>query len=105
MPEIQLSPESEIARYVCKRVREPLIVDGSLTKPPWEAVEKSPRFVDMVTGQPGLYDTCAAMLWDDTCLYVGFWVEEPFVTAGITERDQLIFLENDVEIFIDGGDC
>jgi hypothetical protein len=105
MPEIHLSPESEIARYVCKRVREPLIVDGSLAKPAWQAAEKSSRFVDMVTGAPGLYDTRAAMLWDDTCLYVGFWVEEPFVTAEITERDQLIFLENDVEVFIDGGDC
>jgi hypothetical protein len=59
----------------------------------------------MATGGPALLDTRAAALWDDQHLYVGFWVEEPFVEAQLTERDALIFLENDVEVFIDGGDC
>jgi hypothetical protein len=59
----------------------------------------------MVTGEPGLFDTRAAALWDDRALYVRFWIEEPFVEAHMTERDSLIFLENDVELFIDGGDC
>ncbi|MDX2153783.1 MAG: carbohydrate-binding family 9-like protein [Bryobacteraceae bacterium] len=71
----------------------------------WEASPRSPRFVDMVTGAPGLFDTRAAALWDDEALYVKFWVEEPFVEARQTERDSLVFLENDVEVFIDGGDC
>jgi hypothetical protein len=31
--------------------------------------------------------------------------EEPFVEAQLTERDSIIFLENDLELFIDGGDC
>src|SRR4030095_4468614 len=31
--------------------------------------------------------------------------EEPFVEAHLTQRDSLIFMENDVEVFIDGGDC
>ena len=66
---------------------------------------KSPRFVDMASGTPGLYDTRMAALWDETYLYVGFWVEEPFVEAHHTERDAIIFQENDVEVFIDGGDC
>ena len=73
--------------------------------PGWSAAEKSPRFVDMVSGEPGFYETRAAALWDDEFLYVGFWAEEPFVRASLTERDSLIFLENDFELFIDGGDC
>jgi hypothetical protein len=80
-------------------------LDGRLESAAWLAAPKSPRFVDMVTGEPGFFDTRAAALWDDQCLYVGFWIEEPFVEAHLTERDSLIFNENDVEVFIDGGDC
>src|SRR5699024_11875779 len=57
-----------------------------------------------VNGEPALYDTRTAVLWDDDYLYVGFWVEEPYVQAKITERDEPIFSENNVEVFIDGGD-
>jgi hypothetical protein len=91
--------------YLCHRVHTPLTVDGNLTKPAWLNAPKSPRFVDMVTGNPAVFDTRAAALWDDDNLYIGFWVEEPFVEAHLTERDSLIFMENDVEVFIDGGDC
>ncbi len=30
---------------------------------------------------------------------------KPFVRARLTERDSTIFQDNDVEVFIDGGDC
>lgn len=91
--------------YTCYRLRAPLAVDGHLTEAAWQRAPKSPRFVDMVTGQPAHFDTRAAAVWDDENLYVGFWIEEPFVEAHLTERDSLIFMENDVEVFIDGGDC
>jgi hypothetical protein len=97
--------EDEIAHYTCRRTPHPPALDGRLEDPVWTAAERSPRFVDMVTGEPGLYDTRAAVLWDNDNLYVGFWAEEPFVAATQTERDSLVFLENDLEVFIDGGDC
>ena len=59
----------------------------------------------MVTGEPGYFDTRAAALWDEENLYVTFWVEEPFPEAHMTVRDGIVFAENDIEIFIDGGDC
>ncbi len=59
----------------------------------------------MVSGEPCFFDTSAAALWDDHALHIKFWNEEPFVEAHLTERDSLVFLENDVEVFIDGGDC
>ena len=93
------------ADYVCYRTRELPAVDGHLTNAAWQSAPKSPRFVDMVTGAPAHFDTRAAALWDDQNLYIGFWVEEPFVEAHLTKRDSLIFMENDVEVFIDGGDC
>ena len=91
--------------YTCHRIRTPLTVDGNLTEAAWLKAPKSPRFVDMVSGDSAFFDTRAAALWDDENLYIGFWVEEPFVEAKLTERDSIIFMENDVEVFIDGGDC
>jgi hypothetical protein len=59
----------------------------------------------MISGVPGIFGTHAAALWDDEALYIAFWIEEPFVAASLTQRDSTIFQENDVEVFIDGGDC
>jgi hypothetical protein len=37
------------------------------------------------------------VLWDDENLYVSYWVEEPFVEGTLTERDSLIYRNNDVD--------
>jgi hypothetical protein len=97
--------ESEIAHYTCYRTPTRIRVDGDLTKPAWQQAPKSGRFVDMVTGYPGWFDTRCAALWDETHLYIAFWVEEPFLEAQLSERDSTIFQENDIEVFFDGGDC
>lgn len=93
------------AHYVAKKINDTLLIDGNLDKPQWQEAQWSPRFVDMVTGQAGIYDTRCALLWNNTHLYVAFKAEEPFVEAHLTERDSIIFLENDLELFIDGQDC
>lgn len=99
-----MSPSQPNQIYHCYRAPAPLTIDGRLDEAAWQAAPRSPRFVDVVSGEAGLYDTRAAALWDDQNLYIGFWVEEPWVRAQVTERDALIFLENDIEVFIDGGD-
>ena len=96
--------ESEVAHYSCLRTGDVVTVDGNLDEPVWQRVRKSPRFVDMISGKPGFFDTRAAAVWDDQRLYIAFWVDEPFVSAKVTERDATIFRENDVEVFIDGID-
>lgn len=97
--------ERQAADYICYRTAEPLAITGQLNEAVWQRAPKSPRFVDMVTGVAGFFDTRAAALWDDQNLYVAFWIQEPNVEAHLTQRDTLIFMENDVEVFIDGGDC
>ncbi len=91
--------------YTCCRAKGPIVIDGSLDEESWLLAEKSPRFVDLTTGKTVPLDTRAAILWDDEYLYVGFWIEEPDVTATFTERDSLIWYDNDVEVFIAGEDC
>jgi Carbohydrate family 9 binding domain-like len=91
--------------YTIHYAPTPPKLDGKADSPVWQRATKSPRFVDMVTGGPAILGTTAAALWDDEALYVAFWVEEPFPSAKLTERDSLIFQENDVEVFIDTGDA
>jgi hypothetical protein len=91
--------------YHARKITESVVIDGNLDKPLWQNAFWSHRFVDMVTGAPGMFDTRTAILWSDTHLYVAFRCEEPFVEARQTERDSIVFLENDLELFIDGGDC
>jgi len=93
-----------VSLYTCRKVTGPIEINGDLTKPVWQSCEKTRRFIDVIDGAPALYDSRAALLWDDDYLYAGFWCEEPFVRANLTERDSLVFSENDIEIFIDGGD-
>jgi hypothetical protein len=97
--------DKDITRYVCRRAVGPIRIDGRLDEASWRTAPRSPRFVDMITGRAAFFDTRAAALWDDEAFYVGFWVEEPFVEARLAERDATVFQENDVEVFIDGGDC
>lgn len=98
-------PEDRIAHYTAYRAPEPLTIDGRLDEKAWRLAPRSPRFVDLITGRPTIHDTRVAVLWDDTHLYAGFWVEEPFVAATLTERDSLIWSENDIEFFIAGQDA
>jgi len=90
---------------IARRIRTPIGLDGNTHKPAWAEAQGSRRFVDMVDGGPSPYDTRAALLWDDTHLYVAFRAEEPFVEARLHERDDLVFLENDLEVLIEGDDC
>ena len=97
--------EKDLAHYVCRRVGERFPIDGDLGKPCWRRAAKSGRFVDLVTGAPGFFDTRMAALWDDDNLYLGFWIQEPDVRASLSKRDSFIWNENDVEVFIGGEDC
>jgi hypothetical protein len=91
--------------YIAQKIPENINIDGNIKKEIWKNATWSKRFVDMVSGQPGMYNTQTALLWNDTFLYIAFTAEEPFVEAKLSERDSLIFLEKDLEVFIDGGDC
>jgi hypothetical protein len=91
--------------YVARRASAALKPDGRALSPDWQAATRTPRFVDMLTGEPGPLNTTSAVLWDDEALYIAFWADEPHLVATMTERDQLLFFENDLEVFIDGGDA
>ena len=91
--------------YTARKINFDFSVDGELSKSVWADALWSKPFVDMASGEPAEFLTRCAILWSEERLYLAFKAEEPNLQAEFTERDSLIFLENDLELFIDGGDC
>lgn len=96
---------SEKSDYIAQKIASDFELDGNLDKAVWRDATWSPLFVDMATGEPTEFETRCALVWSENHLYVAFAAEEPNIEASLLERDSLIFLENDLELFIDGLDC
>jgi len=96
--------ENEIPHYNAYKVDTAPQIDGKLDESAWQLAPTSPNFRDLITGGETIHDTRAAVLWDNEYLYVAYWIEEPNVQATLTERDALIYQNNDVEFFIAGQD-
>ncbi|MCX6567850.1 MAG: carbohydrate-binding family 9-like protein [Candidatus Aminicenantes bacterium] len=89
--------------YVCRRAGSPVRIDGRLDDPAWRDADWTEVFGDIegpLKPAPR-YRTRVQMLWDDRYLYIGAYLEEPHVWATLTERDSIIFEDNDFEVFID----
>lgn len=106
----QQSPTARFARfltepqhYVCQRSVGILTIDGKLDEPAWQKATPITRFVD-ISGEDfpaPRYPTEAKMLWDDNYLYVAATLSDPHVWADLTERDAVVYYNNDFEVFID----
>ena len=99
-----LVPAKAVPRYTARRCSVAPVIDGKLDDEAWNAINKTDNFVDLITGAQTIHGTRAAITWDDQNLYVGFWVEEPDVQAKYKNRDDPIYYDNDVEVFIAGKD-
>ena len=96
----------EARRYRCHRVKSPIFIDGTMSDPAWADLPWSDEFVD-ITGRDELkphFRTRVKMGWDDEFFYVGAELEEPHVWGTITEKNAVMFEDNDFEVFID-PDC
>lgn len=89
--------------YVCYRAAAPLVIDGKLDEPAWQAAAWSEDFVDIEgSAKPRpRFRTRVKMLWDDQYFYVGAELEETHVWGTLKAHDSIIFQDNDFEVFID----
>jgi hypothetical protein len=94
---------SSTRHYVCYRAPRAPVIDGRLDEAAWEAAAWTEKFVDIIgDSRPApTLRTRAKLLWDDTYLYLAAELEEPDVWGTLTERDAVIFHDNDFEVFID----
>jgi len=91
----------ETREYVVKKTNSRLVIDGKLTEPEWEAAALTERFVIYYDGSVTNLSTQAKLLWDDEFLYIGFICEDPDVWATFSNRDDLLWNEEVVEILCD----
>lgn len=89
--------------YVAYRADGKIKIDGKLNESAWKLAEPTASFVD-ISGEgfpTPKYDTKAKMLWDDEYFYVSAVLEEENIVAKLTQRDTIIYYDNDFEVFID----
>lgn len=89
--------------YVCYRTTEKMKIDGKLNEKVWQQAAQTESFVD-ISGfdfPKPVYNTKARLLWDDEYLYISAVLEEPNIVANLTQRDTIIYHDNDFEVFLD----
>ena len=89
--------------YVCYRTSEPIIINGNLEKKAWWDAPWTEAFEDHQAPNtpPPERVTRAAMLWDDEHIYFAARLQEENVWGTLVERDSVIYMDNDFEIFLD----
>ncbi len=88
--------------YQCLKTAGPIRIDGKLDDAAWRAAPWTSDFVDIEGDSKPRpwFRTRVKMLWDDQYLYIAAELEEPEVKATLTQRDSVIFKDNDFEVFI-----
>lgn len=89
--------------YVCYRTSGPIVIDGRLDEKAWRDAPWSQWFEDHQApyAPPPWKTTRFKMLHDDENLYFGAELQEENVYGTLTERDCVIYYDNDFEIFLD----
>jgi hypothetical protein len=78
-------------------------IDGDIRDKIWEKAGWSDLFQDIQGGKMVIpaHNTRFKMLWDKSCLYIAAEIQEPHVWAKLLEHDEVIYYDNDFEVFID----
>ncbi len=89
--------------YICKRRTKDFVLDGNIDKDFWKDVPFTYDFPDIegsIRPVPR-FKTRTKLQWDDEYLYIAAVLYGNEIWATLTERDCVIFQDNDFEIFID----
>jgi hypothetical protein len=89
--------------YVVNYIKSPPVIDGDINDNVWQQAAWTDDFRDIegdLKPNPPLR-TRAKMLWDDSCLYIAAEISDPNVWAYLKRHDEVVFHDNDFEVFID----
>ncbi len=89
--------------YVCKRNDKAFHLDGRLEKDFWADIPFTQEFKDIEGDSMPLprFSTRAKLCWDEKNLYIGAVLEGTEIWGNVKHHDEVIFADNDFEIFID----
>lgn len=79
------------------------VIDGKIDEAAWQSAPWTARFIDIEGESKPLptWDTRAKMLWTAEGLYIAAELLEPHVWAYLKNHDEIVFYDNDFEVFID----
>ena len=83
-----------------RRTATPPRLDGVLDDATWRGATPL-TLVDSLDGRPAPLRTTARLAWDDDALYVAFECEDPDVWGTFSKRDEPLYTQEVVEIFLD----
>jgi hypothetical protein len=94
---------AEPKHYVCYFTDEAIVIDGNLDKKVWQQAAWTDLFVDIEGDKKPLptQNTKVKMLWDSTYLYIAAQLDEEHIWAYLENHDDVVYHDNDFEIFID----
>ncbi|TPG72485.1 hypothetical protein EAH73_01035 [Hymenobacter nivis] len=89
--------------YVVQHTSQPLTIDGNLRESDWLKAPWTTDFVDIEGAKKPLppFQTRVKMLWNDSTLFIAATLQEPQIWAYQTHHDDIIYKDNDFEVFID----
>jgi len=89
--------------YVCYQPDDKIVIDGKMNEKSWKKAEWTSKFEDIEGDKKPLplQDTRVKMLWDSEYLYIAAVLDEEHIWAYQNKKDQIVFHENDFEVFID----
>lgn len=102
-PSMTVAGPGDLKHYICRRAMTAVVIDGRMDEPSWADALWTDPFVD-IEGEAKprpRFATRAKMLWDDRYFYIAASLEEPHVWGTLKQRDQIVFHDNDFEVFID----
>ena len=94
-------PGTDISHYTVMRTLGPIKVDGVFDEPSWRVATSTGAFRANDGSETVTSRVEAKMLWDDSNLYFAFECDDTDITATMTKRDEHLWQEEVVEVFID----
>ncbi|MBS1151279.1 MAG: putative lipoprotein [Myxococcaceae bacterium] len=101
-PRLESPQQQPLPEYRVPRASKPPAIDGKLDDEIWKAAPMVTLNSSM-DGSPVSKKTTARMLYDDKFLYVAFECEDADVWGSLRKKDDPIYTEDAVEIFIDAN--
>lgn len=89
--------------YVVLHTNQQIKPDGNPDESDWQKAKWTSSFADIEGDKKPLptYQTQVKMLWNDSTLFIAAKLQEPQLWATQTHHDDIIYKDNDFEIFID----
>ena len=90
--------------YNVKKSSSVIVIDGIADEASWKVAQFTDDFIDIEGYKIPSQKTNVKMLWDEKYLYVYAKLFEDHIWGDITQRDEVIYYNNDFEVFINPND-